>query len=280
MFPSASKSPASEIEAAIEDLAQQPLRSMEALRRLDELRGMLNSGQASVVESSATGWRLHIWVKRGILLHAVLGGLGEVTGSRGGFWDLDTLPARRFRGEDAVRVVPGALVRDGSWIGPGSIILAGSSVAIGASLGNECQVDSGCHIGLCAHLGNSVFLEAGSRIGGVLNPAERFPAIIGDCSLLAMGAAVMGSVELGQNCVVGPGVLLSDSSAVWNAVSREWIRPNLEGRLVLPEGSVLLSGLPPEESSTRARLLMPILAGFAHRDEPAASAYRRICANA
>lgn len=263
-----------DLEAAIIELAERPVRSDDSLGRLEELRAALNAGRARVVEGEEDDWRLNAWVKRGILLHVLLGGLREVAGSRGGFWELDTLPPRKFSAADGVRAVPGSLIRDGAAIGAGSVILSGCSIAIGASLGRECQLDSGCTVGLCATLGNGVCLEAGSRVGGVLNPAERYPAIVGDGCVLGMGSAVTGSVVLGPHSVIAPGVQLTDVAGVWNNLAGVWIRPDARGRLILPDRAVIVSGSAPLGGSSH--LLVPLVIGLAERDEPASAAFRRI----
>src|SRR5947209_6866429 len=91
-----------------------------------ELRSALESGAVRSAEhdaSSAIGWRVNAWVKRGILLGFRLGALEEMNGvhPEGGsilsFVDKGTYPARRFSAEQGIRIVPGgSSVRSGAYL--------------------------------------------------------------------------------------------------------------------------------------------------------------------
>ncbi|MQH80080.1 2,3,4,5-tetrahydropyridine-2,6-dicarboxylate N-succinyltransferase, partial [Escherichia coli] len=77
------------------------------------------------------------------------------------------------------RVVPGAVARRGSFIGKGAILMP-SFVNIGAYVGEGTMVDTWATVGSCAQIGKNVHISGGAGIGGVLEPLQADPVIIGD----------------------------------------------------------------------------------------------------
>jgi 2,3,4,5-tetrahydropyridine-2-carboxylate N-succinyltransferase len=79
------------------------------------LRSALEAGTVRAAEpdaASPTGWRVNAWVKQGILLGFRLGALEEMPPANLSFpglsfVDKNTFPARRFKADDGIRVVPG-----------------------------------------------------------------------------------------------------------------------------------------------------------------------------
>ncbi len=78
-----------------------------------------------------------------------------------------------------MRVVPGASARWGSYLAPG-VILMPSYVNIGARVGADTMVDTWATVGSCAQIGERVHLSGGVGIGGVLEPPQAAPVIVGD----------------------------------------------------------------------------------------------------
>ena len=75
--------------------------------------------------------------------------------------------------------MPGASARWGSYLAPG-VILMPSYVNIGAHVGEDTMVDTWATVGSCAQIGERVHLSGGVGIGGVLEPPQAAPVIIGD----------------------------------------------------------------------------------------------------
>ena len=88
------------------------------------LGAALGSGSVRAAEpdpSVACGWRVNAWVKQGILLGFRFGETVDVSADHGRwpFFDKDTLPLKRLRPADGVRIVPGgSSVRDGAYPRP------------------------------------------------------------------------------------------------------------------------------------------------------------------
>ena len=77
-----------------------------------------------------------------------------------------------------MRVVPGASARWGSFLDRG-VILMPSYVNIGARVGADTMVDTWATVGSCAQIGARVHLSGGVGIGGVLEPPNAVPVVVG-----------------------------------------------------------------------------------------------------
>ncbi|MGQ7405212.1 hypothetical protein ACTGVO_11530, partial [Streptococcus suis] len=86
--------------------------------------------------------------------------------------------AGQFR-QAGFRAVPGAIVRRGAFIGKNAVLMP-SFVNIGAHVGEGTMVDTWATVGSCAQIGANVHLSGGAGIGGVLEPLQADPVIIGD----------------------------------------------------------------------------------------------------
>ena len=84
------------------------------------LRAELSAGRVRAATPDAdapAGWRVHGWVKQGILVGFRCGGIAAFPGSDPdvSFLDKDTLPLKRLDAASRVRLVPGgASIRDGA----------------------------------------------------------------------------------------------------------------------------------------------------------------------
>jgi 2,3,4,5-tetrahydropyridine-2,6-dicarboxylate N-succinyltransferase len=177
--------------------------------------GLLDSGQARVAELSVGGdVVVHEWLKRAILLFFKVSAV-EVT-ELGPFEYADRLPLKHGFQEAGVRVVPGASARWGSFIGRGAVMMP-SYVNIGARVGAGSMVDTWATVGSCAQVGDGVHLAGGVGIGGVLEPPQAAPVVIGDQALIGsrcmitQGARVGAGAVLGEGCILNPGIPVIDA---------------------------------------------------------------------
>ena len=76
------------------------------------------------------------------------------------------------------RVVPPATARRGSFLAK-NVVLMPSYVNIGAYVDEGTMVDTWATVGSCAQIGKNVHLSGGVGIGGVLEPIQANPTIIG-----------------------------------------------------------------------------------------------------
>src|SRR5690625_3349711 len=208
----------SDIQALIEDtfekrdqLGADGIRQ-RAQAAVDEALGRLESGKARVAEpDGAGGWRVSQWLKKAVLLYFRMGQNHVVDG--GPAMAFDKVPLRFGHGHEAeletlgARVVPGALVRRGAYIGHDAILMP-SYVNIGAHVGAGSMVDTWATVGSCAQIGAGVHLSGGVGIGGVLEPLQAGPTIIEDNCFIGARSEVVEGVVVEKGSVIGMGVYL------------------------------------------------------------------------
>ena len=209
-----------------------------------EFRDALTLGRVRAAEKHDGHWRVNTWVKQGILLGFRLGELEE-TGSNGGlsFVDKSTFPARRFKVEDKIRVVPGgSSVRTGSYIAPGVICMPPMYVNMGAYVDEATLIDSHALVGSCAQIGKRVHLSAAAQIGGVLEPVNASPVIIEDDVLVGGNCGVYEGTQVRSGAVLGAGVILTRATPVYDIVREQVYRSTPDSPLVIPENAVVVPG--------------------------------------
>lgn len=193
----------------------------DALRPVTETMELLDTGEARVAEMGASGEVIvHGWLKRAILL---LFRLSAMTKSEvGPFEYADKLPLKSGYETLGVRVVPGASARWGSFIGRG-VILMPSYVNIGARVGAGTLVDTWATVGSCAQIGERVHLSGGVGIGGVLEPPNAAPVMVGDDAMIGSRCMVTQGARVGEGAVLSEGVVLNPGIPVIDAETGEEI---------------------------------------------------------
>ena len=231
----------------------------DALAAFLELRAALEAGMLRAAEPDAgapTGWRVNAWVKRGILLGFRIGKLADmsVVGHEAGrypggtawqvtFVDKETYPARQFRAEDGVRIVPGgSSVRSGAFVARGVVVMPPAYVNVGAYVDEGTMVDSHALVGSCAQVGKRVHLSAGAQIGGVLEPVNASPVIIEDDVLVGGNTGVYEGTIVRKRAVLAAGTILTRGTPVYDAVQGTILKATAETPLVIPEGAVVVPG--------------------------------------
>jgi 2,3,4,5-tetrahydropyridine-2,6-dicarboxylate N-succinyltransferase len=221
----------------------------------------LAEGRVRAAEHTGSGWRAVEWVKQGILLAFKHGetrpyqpwsgcdGTGNTAfaGSTIEFYDKDTFPLWHAQSlEQNVRIVPGgSSVRAGAYLGKNVVIMPPAFVNVGAYVDEGTMVDSHALVGSCAQVGKRVHLSAGAQLGGVLEPVGLRPVIVEDEALIAGNAGVFEGTLIGRRSVIGPGVQLTRSTAVYDLVRGEIYRATAEQPLTIPEGAVVVPGSRP-----------------------------------
>jgi 2,3,4,5-tetrahydropyridine-2-carboxylate N-succinyltransferase len=212
----------------------------------------LERGEARAAEpdpNSPTGWRVHLWVKQGILLGFRLGRLTPLAWGGVEFFDRHLYPPRAFTLADGVRVVPGGTsVRRGACIRPGVVIMPPTYVNVGAYVGEETMLDSHVLVGSCAQIGARVHLSAGCQIGGVLEPVSASPVIVEDDAFVGGCTGLFEGVIVKRGAVIGAGVLLTRATPVYDLVYERILRAADPLPLVVPENAVVVMGCRPSHA--------------------------------
>ncbi len=188
---------------------------------------MLDSGEARVAEPDGNGgWRVNQWLKKAVLLSFRLNDNRVMEGGAAGEAAFDKVPLKfagwgenRFR-EAGFRVVPGAVVRRGAHISKG-VVLMPSFVNIGAYVGENTMIDTWATVGSCAQIGANVHISGGAGIGGVLEPLQAEPVIIGDNAFIGARAEVAEGVRVGEGAVLSMGVYLGASTKIVDRATGE-----------------------------------------------------------
>ena len=84
-------------------------------------------------------------------------------------------------------------------------------------MGQLHRIDTWATVGSCAQIGAGVHLSGGVGIGGVLEPPQAAPVMIGDNALIGsrcmitQGAQVGAGAVLGEGCILNPGIPVIDA---------------------------------------------------------------------
>src|SRR5712691_11815289 len=191
-------------------------------------------------------WKTQAWVKEGILAAFRFGVLAEFASGALSFVDKDTIPPRRFKILDNVRIVPGgSSVRRGSYIGKGVVIMPPAFINVGAFVDEETMIDSHALVGSCAQIGKRVHLSAGAQIGGVLEPVGNIPVVIEDDVVVGGNSGIYEGTIVRGRAVIGAGVVLTGSTPVYHIVRGQIYRRTPERPLEIPYGAVVIPGTRP-----------------------------------
>jgi 2,3,4,5-tetrahydropyridine-2-carboxylate N-succinyltransferase len=239
------------IEAAFEDRANiNPANATAEIKStVASVLADLDSGKLRVASriGDTQQWETHQWLKKAVLLSFRLD--DNVLMDDGVTKYFDKVPPKfaNYTEEDfkagGFRVVPNAIVRRGSFIGKNAVLMP-SYVNIGANVGEGTMVDTWATVGSCAQIGKNVHLSGGVGIGGVLEPVQAGPTIIGDNCFIGARSEVVEGVVVEDNCVISMGVYIGQSTKIYDRETGEVFY----GRV--PAGSVVVSGnLPSKDGS-------------------------------
>jgi 2,3,4,5-tetrahydropyridine-2-carboxylate N-succinyltransferase len=218
----------------------------EELQRFQQVMADLENGKIRVAEKVNGEWKVNSWIKEVILSGFRLGKLTDMTSGSFPFFDKDTVPVRSFSAENGVRIVPGgSAIRTGAYLAPSVIVMPPSYVNIGAYVDSDTMIDSHALVGSCAQVGKHVHLSAASQLGGVLEPVGALPVIIEDNVFIGGNCGIYEGTIVKENAVIGTGVIINASTALFDATTGEYIRANENGQIIVPEGAVVVAGSRP-----------------------------------
>jgi 2,3,4,5-tetrahydropyridine-2,6-dicarboxylate N-succinyltransferase len=180
----------------------------------------LDRGEVRVaeVDPDTRDVTVNIWLKAAILLLFKISVMEAIELKP--FEYVDKVPLKRGYAAAGVRAVPGAIVRWGAHLEPGTILMP-SFVNIGARVGSGTMVDTWATVGSCAQIGRDVHLAGGVGIGGVLEPPGARPVIIEDDCFIGSRCIVVDGARVRRGSKLAAGVILSGSIPVIDAESGE-----------------------------------------------------------
>jgi 2,3,4,5-tetrahydropyridine-2-carboxylate N-succinyltransferase len=200
----------------------------------------LDRGHIRVVEKTDAGFKLNEWVKKAILLNFRIQKMTIM--EAGDFRFYDKIPVKKWTGDEGVRVVPHAMVREGAFVSPGAILMP-SYVNIGAFVGSGTMVDTWATVGSCAYIGANVHLSGGVGIGGVLEPVQAKPVIVEDNAFIGSRAILVEGVHIEEGAVIAAGVTITGSTKIVDVTGPKPVIH--KGRV--PKNAVVVPGSMPKE---------------------------------
>lgn len=231
------------IEAAFEDRANlNPANAPDDIKHtVASVLDDLDSGKLRVATriGDSQQWETHQWLKKAVLLSFRLKDNVLMDDGVTRYFDKVDPKFANYTEADfkagGFRVVPNAIVRKGSFIAKNAVLMP-SYVNIGAYVGEGTMVDTWATVGSCAQIGKNVHLSGGVGIGGVLEPVQAGPTIIGDNCFIGARSEVVEGVVVEDNCVISMGVYIGQSTRIYDRETGEVHY----GRV--PAGSVVVSG--------------------------------------
>ena len=218
------------------------------IEAINETIHLLNEGKITVAEPNGNDWKINDWIQKGILLSFRVNDRKIIGGPYNAWNDFSHLPGKtagwteKEFAKAGFRMVPNCVVRNGSFIGKGAVIMPNSFINVGGYCGENSMVDTGARIGSAARLGANCHLSAGCGLGGILEPIGSKPTIIEDNCFIGALSEIVEGVIVRKGSVVSMGCTIGRSTKI---VSRK------TGEITsgeVPAGSVVVPGsLPSKE---------------------------------
>lgn len=244
------------------------------LQDFNEVIEALEKGELRVAQKVDGVWQVNRHVKEVILAGFKLGAIRDMSEGQFSFLDKDTYPVRKFSEADGVRIVPGgSSIRRGAYLAKGTIVMPPSYINVGAFVDEGTMVDSHVTIGSCAQIGKRIHISAATQIGGVLEPAGALPTIIEDGAFVGGNCGIYEGTIVEEGAVIASGVIITASTAIFDATKGSFVPRNADGRVVVPRGAVVVSGSKPilrdgKPLESGVQLYCPVIVKY--RDEKTA----------
>ena len=272
-----------DIQPVIEDAFERrgeltPHNAPDAVRdAVEQALAALDDGSARVAERRGTGdWHVNEWLKKAVLLSFRLKSNQPICGDFTQYFDKVDLKFAGYAEEDfregGMRVVPPAVARRGSYIGP-NVVLMPSYVNIGAWVDEGTMVDTWATVGSCAQIGRNVHLSGGVGIGGVLEPLQANPTIIEDGCFIGARSEIVEGVIVEEGAVISMGVYIGQSTRIYDRENDTVLR----GRV--PAGAVVVPGTLPS-SDGKCALYAAIIVKYADEQTRAKVGINELLRNA
>jgi 2,3,4,5-tetrahydropyridine-2-carboxylate N-succinyltransferase len=210
---------------------------------IEAVIAQLDDGAVRVAEKTESGWQVHQWVKKAVLLSFRLSDMAPIPGGPGGAPWFDKVPAKSLGWDDArfrkagFRAVPGAIVRRGAFVAP-NVVLMPSFVNLGAYVDSGTMVDTWATIGSCAQIGKNCHISGGVGIGGVLEPIQAGPVVIEDNCFIGARSEVAEGVVVETGAVLSMGVFLGASTKIVDRATGEVLIGRVPSYSVVVPGSL------------------------------------------
>jgi 2,3,4,5-tetrahydropyridine-2,6-dicarboxylate N-succinyltransferase len=218
----------------------------EAVR---EVLARLDNGGLRVAEKKGQDYGVHVTAKMAVILAFRLFENTVMAGGASPAYDKIPLKFAGWTAADfekaGIRVVPGATVRHGAFIGHGAVLMP-CFVNIGARVGQNTMIDTWATVGSCAQVGDNVHVSGGVGIGGVLEPVQAAPVVIEEGAFIGARSEVAEGVRVGEGAVLSMGVYLSQSTPIFDRATGKTTYGSI------PPYAVVIPGTLPAKDGTHS----------------------------
>lgn len=212
-----------DLQATIEDywdrVGELDTADPEVVANIRAAIDLLDSGEGRIVDIDADeNVTVNQWLKQAILLLFKVATMETI--EVGPYEYADKIPLKKDFQKHGVRAVPGAIARWGSFHEPG-VILMPSYTNIGARVGAGTMIDTWATVASCAQVGARTHIAGGVGLGGVLEPPNALPVIIGDDCMIGSRCMITQGARVRNGAVLGEGVILNKGIPVIDAETGE-----------------------------------------------------------
>lgn len=251
------------INEAFDNVAEINLSTQGEIREaVMEAMNALDRGELTIIEKKNDDFHVNQWAKKAILLSFRLNDMELIEGGagKGHWWDKVPSKFAKWTEEDfrkaAFRAVPGSIVRHSAYIAK-NVILMPSFVNLGAYVDEGTMVDTWTTVGSCAYIGKNCHLSGGVGIGGVLEPLQANPVIIGDNVFVGARSEIAEGVIVEDHAVISMGVYIGASTKIVDRATGEVHMGRVPSGAVVVPGS--LPGKPLEDGSIGPSLYCAVI---------------------
>ena len=226
---------------------------------ITEMIASLNEGKISIAEPQGNDWKINEWIQKGILLSFRINKRKIIGGPYNAWNDFEHLPGKTAGWTEkefetaGFRAVPNCVIRNGSFIGKGAVIMPNSFINIGGYCGERSMVDTSARIGSAARLGADCHLSAAAGLGGILEPVGSRPTIIEDGCFIGALSEIVEGVIVRKGSVVSMGCYIGKSTKIINRETGEITSGEV------PAGSVVVPGSLPSKKPGEPNLYCVVI---------------------
>ena len=202
---------------------------------IKEVIKKLDNGDIRIAEKKNGLWEINEWMKKAVVLYFPIQKMKSI--EIGPFEFHDKIPLKNNFVKKNIRVVPHAIVRYGSYIASGTILMP-SYTNIGAYIDTGTMIDTWATVGSCAQIGKNVHISGGVGIGGVLEPIQSSPVIIEDETFIGSRCVIVEGIRIEKEAVLGANVVLTASTKIIDVIGNKQI----EKKGFIPSRSVVIPG--------------------------------------
>ena len=192
------------------------LNNPEVQTEINKAIELLDKGLIRVAQPGENGWIVNQWIKKAVILYFPIRKME--TFEIGPLEFHDKIPLKKNYKLLGIRVVPHAIARYGSYLAPG-VIMMPSYVNIGAYVEEGTMIDTWATVGSCAQIGKNVHLSGGVGIGGVLEPVQAAPVIIGDNCFIGSRCIIVEGAHIDDEAVLGANVVITNSTKIFDVTT-------------------------------------------------------------